>query len=131
MALILNLALTYVLMLAPSRQYIEAFALDALSSAFPLIFKSLQLNQQLKGQEAEANRGQGEEGGEGGEEVEDEEEEEEEVGQWSPGVDGWARCTLRNVVRGSLVLLTAQLSLAVPHFALLSGKRRRSDVGPP
>jgi len=55
------------------------------------------------------------------EEEEEEEEIEKEVGQWVQGRDTWARAWVRNAVRTVLVLLTAQLSVAVPHFALLSG----------
>ena len=57
----------------------------------------------------------------GGKNEEEEEEIEKEVGQWVQGRDTWARAWVRNAVRTVLVLLTAQLSVAVPHFALLSG----------
>lgn len=43
------------------------------------------------------------------------------TGQWVAGRDGWGRAWARNAVRTVLVLFTVQLSVAVPHFALLSG----------
>jgi hypothetical protein len=37
------------------------------------------------------------------------------------GRDNWARAWARNAVRTALVLFTVQVSIAVPHFALLTG----------
>jgi hypothetical protein len=96
--MVLNLAISYVLMLAASRQYLEAILLDALAMAWPATYAPLRL--------ADAGA---------------EQEVEEEAGQWVVGRDSWARAWARNALRTLLVLLTAQLCLSVPHFALLSG----------
>jgi len=96
---VMNLAISYVLMLAASRQYIEAALLELLAGLAPATFAP---NDGCHGPTA-------------GKEVE------AEAGQWVPGRDGWSRAVARNVLRALLVLLTSGLCLAVPHFALLSG----------
>jgi hypothetical protein len=98
---VLNLAISYVLMLAASRQYIEAACLELLADRWPNTFSP---NTSLAGRSSAVVV-----------------EEEEEAGQWVAGRDGWPRAMARNALRTVLVLLTSSLCLAVPHFALLSG----------
>mmetsp|Transcript_77129 Transcript_77129/g.221657 ORF Transcript_77129/g.221657 Transcript_77129/m.221657 type:complete len:553 (+) Transcript_77129:346-2004(+) len=101
-ALIGNLAITFVLMLAPSREYMEAAVLGSLARAYPSTFAPRRVD------------------GEGGQENEAEEDD-AFSGKWLPGRDNWARCWVRNIIRICLVLITSSLAVAVPHFALLSG----------
>jgi hypothetical protein len=136
-ALILNIAIGYVLMLAPSRQYIEAAALGTLSAWLPDSFSSNHSSYRLK-LDLEAKLGGGgielTTGSDGGsphelhrtDRIISEEEielaEEEESGVWVLGGDNWSRAVVRNVIRTLLVLFTAQVALTIPHFALVTGR---------
>ena len=132
LGLVMNLALSYCLMLAPSRQYLEAFVLGKLSRVWPGMFGPLPGQGSLRTAAAAAVMAADRAGKTGGRsqatvDVEVEESEEEDVdgehdaGRWTATSDGWARCWVRNLLRASLVWVTASLATAVPHFALLSG----------
>jgi hypothetical protein len=97
----MNLTICYALLLTASRQYIEASLLELLAALAPAAFAPSDL-----GPGGGGSKGKGAEA---------------EAGQWVPGRDGWPRAVARNALRTLLVLFTAGLCLAVPHFALLSG----------
>lgn len=154
LALCLNLALTYVLMLAPSRQYLEDALVAKLAVWRPHVFGAPRRHVLLLApprgvrsvvahpQDPEAC---GHSSGNGSDarrkqqphmfqhqqhqqqQPQPVEEEADETdlaalgdGRWTPG-EGWRTGLVRNLVRAALVVFTAYLSLAIPHFGILAG----------
>jgi len=120
-ALCLNLALTYVLMLAPSRQYIENAIVVQLAEWKPGVFGSAGARRYVilpsatgpaDVEENGAPNGEGEHAGD--------DDFTDGRGQWAPG-EQWRTAMVRNAVRTGLVVFTAYLSLAIPHFGILAG----------
>ena len=108
-----------------AHQYMEAFVLSVLSRRWE-IFKPISKQSIPRDVSGAAAGGRGtrfsaHSGGgglDGGDELRSNGEEDT---QWKEGQDTWGRALARNMVRTAMVLFTLALSLAVPHFALLSG----------
>jgi len=137
LALCLNLALTYVLMLAPSRQYVENAIVAQLADWQPAAFGRIAARQYValppalgpieeeEEEEEDQRRGLGGRGrlgdGAAGEYLDqDLDDLPDGKGGWVPG-EGWKTALVRNAVRAALVIFTAYLSLAIPHFGILAG----------